>query len=277
MVVTQPQNDIVRDYLNWLRERIKVVEHGNVSVLSTPFLDPFHDGIQVFIERSNGEFVLHDNGNTLENLQCLGVKIEDSARRKALIERAIAGCAVQLTKQRLETMATSANLSQRAHYLLTAILRLNDLWMSHVPHTFADFFEIVAEFLDGHNVLYTANVSIPGRTVEHPMDFVIPLPRKREKLVKLIGSPSPQTAKVVSFTWMELKEVRPTSQRVVVLNDVRSPDPLVEESEEAFRQVSDQTVAILRGYSDAIFRWSGREKPEFAHLWLPNGSNQAAT
>lgn len=266
MAVAQPQQDIVRDYLNWLRERLRVVERGDVSVLSTPFLDPFHDGIQVYIERSNGEFVLHDNGNTLENLQCLGVKIEDSERRKALIDRAIAGCAVRLAKGRLETSATASNLPQRVHYLLTAVLRLDDLWMSHVPHTFTDFFEVIAEFFDRHNVPYVANVSIPGRTVEHPMDFVIPLPQKVERLIKLIGSPSPQTAKLVCFTWMELKEFRPASQRVVVLNDVRPPDPLVEESEESFRQISDQTIAIIRGYSDAIFRWSERDKPEFTRL-----------
>ncbi len=277
MAVPRPQKDIVQDYLNWLKDRLKVIERGDVSVLSTPFLDPFHDGIQVYIERSNGEFVLHDNGNTLDNLQCLGVKIEDSARRKALIERAIAGCAVQLTKERLETTATAANLSQRAHYLMTAVLRLNDLWMSQVPHTFTDFFEMIAEFLDRHQVLYTANVSIPGRTVEHPIDFVIPLHPKIERLVKLIGSPSPQTAKLVSFTWMELKETRPASQRVVVLNDVRSPDPLVDESEESFRQVSDQTIAILRGYSDVIYRWSEREQPEFSGLWSSNGASQTTT
>jgi hypothetical protein len=277
MAVAQPQQDIVRDYLSWLRERLRIVERGDVSVLSTPFLDPFHDGIQVYIERSNGQFVLHDNGNTLENLQCLGVKIEDSARRKALIERAIAGCAVEMKKERLETTATAANLPQRAHYLITAVLRLNDLWMSHVPHTFTDFFELVAEFFDRHNVLYTANVSIPGRTVEHPMDFVIPLPQKRDRLIKLIGSPSSQTAKLVSFTWMELRDARPTSQRVVVLNDVRPPDPLVEETEESFRQVSDQSIAILRGYSDAIFRWSEREKPDFSRLWSSNGTGQTTS
>jgi len=277
MIVTELQNDVAGDYLSWLRERLKVVERGDVSVLSTPFLDPFHDGIQIYIERFNGEYVLHDNGNTLENLQCLGVKIEDSARRKALVERALAGCAVRLTKDRLETTATGVNLPQRAHYLLTAILRLNDLWMSHVPHIFADFFEVIAEFFDRHNVPYVANISIPGRTVEHPMDFVIPLPQKKERLVKLIGSPSPQTAKVVSFTWMELKEERPASQRVVVLNDVQSPDPLVEESEESFKQVSDQTIAILRGYSDSIYRWSEREKPEFSRLWSPNGSHPPIT
>ena len=266
-----PQPDLAKDYLGWLRDRIKTVQRGDISVLSTPFLDPFHDGIQIYVEHRNGEFVLHDNGDTIEHLQCLGVKIEDSVRRTALIGRATAGCAVRLVSGRLESTANAANLPQRAHFLLTAMLRLNDLWMSHVPHTFTDFFEMVTEFLDQRNVLYTANVTIPGRTVEHPIDFVIPLPRKAERLVKLIGSPSPQTAKLVSFTWMELKEARPAAHRVVVLNDIRSADPLSEESDESFRQVSDQTVSILHGYSDAIYRWCERDAAGFSRLWSSNG------
>jgi|GEM_PF-1830528 len=270
-VVQQP--DLAREYLAWLRERICTVERGEVEVLATPFLDPFHDGIQIHVERRGGEFILHDGGDTIDNLLDLGTKIEDSARRQALIQRAIAGCGVRFESNRLETTATAANLAQRTHFLLTAILRLNDLWMSAVPHRWADFFEMVAEFLDQHGVVYTANVSIPGRTVEHPIDFVISFPKRRERLIKLIGDPKPQTAKVISFTWLELQETRPQAERVVVLNDVRPPDPLAEESEEEFRRVSDQTIAILRGYSSAIYRWSERENPAFHRLWQSNGAH----
>ncbi len=224
------QPDLAKDYLTWLRDRFKTFQRGDVSVLSTPFLDPFHDGIQIYVEHHHGDDILHDNGDTIECLQCLGIKIEDSERRQALVERARAGCAVRLANGRLEAAASATNLSPRAYFLLTAVLRLHDLWMSHVPYTFTDFFELVGEFLDQRKVLYTANVTIPGGTVEHPIDFVIPLPRKAERLVKLIRSPLSQTAKFVSFTWMELKETRPAAQRVVVLNDIPSADPLTDES-----------------------------------------------
>ena len=266
------QSDLAREYGAWLRERLTTVERGQTQVLSTPFLDPFHDGIQVHVEPHGGEMVLHDNGDTLEHLSCLGVKLEDSERRRALIQRATAGCAVRFEGGRLETTATAANLPQRVHFLLTAILRLNDLWMSAVPHRWTDFFEMVREFLDQQGVLYTANVSIPGKTVEHSIDFVIPLPKRKERLVKLIADPKPQTAKVISFSWMELREARPEAERVVVLNDVRAPDPLEEQGEDEFRRVSEQTVAILRGYSSATYRWSEREAPQFKHLWQANGS-----
>ena len=265
--------DLAREYGAWLRDRLTTVERGQTQVLSTPFLDPFHDGIQLHFEPRGGEMILHDNGDTLENLSCMGVKIEDSERRRALIQRATAGCAVRFENGRLETTATAANLPQRAHFLLTSIIRLNDLWMSAVPHRWTDFFEMVAEFLDQHNVLYTSNVSIPGKTVEHSIDFVIPLPKRKERLVKLIADPKPQTAKVISFSWMELKEARPDAERVVILNDVRTPDPLEQEGEEDFRKVSEQTVAILRGYSSAIFRWSERDARQFQNLWLPNNLN----
>jgi hypothetical protein len=266
------QTDLAREYAAWLRERLTTVERGQTQVLSTPFLDPFHDGIQIHMESRGGEWILHDNGDTLDNLSCLGVKIEDSERRRALIQRATAGCAVRFENGRLEITGTPANLPQRLHFLLTAIIRLNDLWMSAVPHRWTDFFEMVAEFLDKQGVLYNANVSIPGKTVEHSIDFAIPLPRRRERLVKLIGDPKPQTAKVISFSWMELKESRPEAERVVVINDVSPPDPLTDESEEEFRKISDQTVAILRGYSNAIYRWSERETPQFRHLWQANGA-----
>jgi hypothetical protein len=266
----QPQIDFVHDYLAWLKNRCSTEMRGAATVLHTPFLDAFNDGMAIHVDPRGPELILHDNGSTLENLDCMGLKIADSERRMRLIGHAIAGCAVRFEKGRLETTATVANLSQRIHFLLNAMSRLNDLWMSSVPHSSSDFFGMVQEFFDQQNVLYTANVSIPGRTVEHPMDFVIPLPRQQERLLKLVAAPSLQTAKVISFTWFEVMETRPASQRVVLLNDIRSGGLFSEDDEE--RKISEQAISILSSYSDKVFRWSDHEKPEFKKLWLPEAA-----
>lgn len=269
-MVTLATPDLAREYSAWLRERISSRDQGGTQVLSTPFLDPFNDGIRVFLEPIGGEFLLHDDGHTFDNLSDLGVRIDDSERKQALIQRAMAGCGVRFQNGRLEITATHSNLAQRLHFLITSILRLNDLWMSSVSHRWVDFFELVAEFFDQHDVLYTSNVSIPGRTVEHQMDFVIPLPKRKERLIKLIGAPTPQTAKIISFSWLELREARPDVERVVIINDVRAPDPLETADEEEQRRVSEQTVSILRGYSSAVYRWSERDDASFSRLWLPS-------
>jgi hypothetical protein len=155
-------------------------------------------------------------------------------------------------------------LAQRAHFLLTAIARLNDLWMSAAPRTASDFFALVKEYMDERDVRYIANVPIQGRSVAHMIDFVISLGKGKDRLIKLMGSPSLQSAKLMSFTWMELREARPDSQRVVLLNDTGIPDALVDEGEPVSRNVSEQTSAILRAYSDRVLTWSARNDESFA-------------
>lgn len=265
MMTVQEKDNFIHDYLTWLKNRCSTEMRGAATVLHTPFLDVFNDGMAVHIEPKGAELILHDNGTTLENLECMGLQITDSERRMRLIQHAIAGCAVRFENGRLETSATTGNLPQRTHFLLNAMSRLNDLWMSATPHSVTDFFGMVQEFFDQQNVLYTANVSIPGRTVEHPMDFVIPLPHQQERLLKLIAAPSLQTAKVISFTWFELMETRPASQRVVLLNDIRPAGIFSEEEEQ--RNISEQAFSILSAYSEKVFRWSDHTKPEFKKLW----------
>lgn len=269
-MVTNRTPDFAADYVAWLKDRVTQDIRGEECAVSTPFLDPFNDGIQIFIDARSAEIVLHDSGHTIDNLLTIGVSIEDSERRQALIRRALSGSPVEFTSGRLQTRATPSNFAQRAHFLLTAITRLNDLWMSAVPHTWTDFFQLVSEFLDERGVLYTSNVSLPGRTVEHPIDFIIPLPHKKERLIKLVAAPRPATAKLVSFTWLELAATRPQSERVAVINDTRMPDPFDAETDEQFRSVSDQTIAILQGYSTKVHRWSGRNTPDFSALWQPS-------
>ncbi len=256
--------DLAREYLAWLKDRMLTVERGRSKVLSTPFLDPFHDGIEIYCDNSGGhEIVLHDGGRTLENLLDLGVQIEKSERRQAIIQHAIAGCGVEWTNGRLQTVATPDTLPQRAHFLLTAVSRLNDLWMTATPRSLGDFFAIVKEFFDEHDVRYIANVPIPGRTVDHHMDFAISLGKGRERLVKLMANPSLQAAKLASFAWMELRETRPESQRVVLLNDTALPDPLDDEGEETAKDVSEKAAAVLQTYSHDVLRWSARNDPAF--------------
>lgn len=221
------------------------------------------------MQPQGGELLLHDNGVTVENLLCQGLNL-GAERRQALMAHACAGCGVRQNDNRLEITASMANFPQRLHFLVSAILRVNDLWLTASPHAMTDFFALVAEFLDQQSVLYTANVSVPGRTVEHPMDFIIPLPRQAERLVRLVASPRPQTAKLISFTWLDIGESRPKAEKVVLVNDVLTADPLDVDGvheDEARRGVSDQTLSILQAYSDRVFRWSEHGTPAFRALW----------
>ncbi len=254
---TQVIQDISSEYLHWLKSNLIFFERGSSQVLSTPFLDPFNDGIEILLDTTGGEMVLHDGGRTLDTLLDMGIHIEKSERRQAIIQNAIAGCGVRMNNGRLETVVTHANRAQRMHFLTTAILRLNDLWMTASPRTVTDFFEMVKEYFDEHDILYTANKSITGRTVEHPIDFIIPLPKGRDRLIKLISRPSVQAAKITSFTWIDLKDAQPDAERVVFVNDLAIEEGTTEEDEtKKPKVVNDNVISILKGYSDKIYSWS---------------------
>ena len=253
----QALNDITGEYIHWLKNNLIVFEQGTSQVLSTPFLDPFNDGIEITLDISGGETILHDGGKTLENLLDMGIQIEKSERRQTIIQNAIAGCGVRFNNGRLETVALHSNRAQRLHFLTTAILRLNDLWMTSVPRTVTDFFEIVKEYFDENEILYTSNKSITGRTVEHPIDFIIPLPKGRDRLIKLIPRPSVQAAKIASFTWIDLQDAQPSAERVVFVNDLMIDDAASDDNAERKpKAVNENVTSILKGYSHKIYQWS---------------------
>lgn len=261
-------DDFAHTYSRWLQERIDAVERGRGFELSTPFLDSFNDGLRVFAEATSGGFRLHDDGLTLENLACMGVDTSSSGRRQRILHSALSGCGVRFESERLEIDATMSNLPQRIHLLLAAMMRVNDLWMTVTPHRVTDFFEMVCEFLDRHDASYSTNVAIPGKTVVHPIDILMSFPRRKERMIKLIGRPDTNRAKLVSFTWMEVEQTRPEGERVVVVNDT-IPEP-AEDGGDQVRRMSEQTINILNGYSTRIFRWSERGDSEFSQLWLPS-------
>lgn len=262
-------NEISNEYVSWLKNNLIHLDRGGYQVLSTPFLDPFNDGIEIMLDTDGNESILHDGGRTLENLLDMGIQIDKSERRQSIIQHAIAGCGVRMNNGRLETVVTHANRAQRMHFLTTAILRLNDLWMTASPRTITDFFEIVKEYFDAHCVLYTANKSITGRTVEHPIDFIIPLPKGRDRLIKLISRPSIQAAKIVSFTWFDLQESQPDAERIVLINDLVVDNNSSEFSAEMEsndkplpKLINENVVSILKGYSNKVINWSDAQNDE---------------
>ncbi len=258
----QPVPDFAAQYAEWLTSRLSTTEYDGITELSTPILDPFNDGMRVYVQPNNGGFIIHDNGITLETLSLFGADIHSTTRRTSITNTVLNTCGLTIEGDRIQTLATKSNLPQRMHFLLCAMQRISDLWQTVRSPSGSNFFEHVCSYLDEKDVLYTTNLAIPGKTVQHPIDIVIPLPKRRERLVKLISTPNTNMAKVVSFSWIEIQQVRPDAERVVLINDESSID------KQETKRVSEQTEAILRGYSNNIFFWSMRDKPGFEKFWL---------
>lgn len=257
----KPIPDFASEYGSWLTSRISQSECNGVVEVSTPLLDLFNDGMRVYIEKGRGGTILHDGGLTLETLALHGVDVHSTPKREAMVDRILRSSGLTLDGDRIQTEVNDASIPQRMHFLLSAMHRISDLSLTVRQGVSTDFFERVCGYLDERNVLYSTHLSIPGKTVAHPVDIVIPLPRRRERLVRLIGTPNINAAKIVSFSWIEIAEVRPDAERVILLNDEGA------DNREEIRSVSQQTETVLQGYSTAVYRWSQRVDTSFEGFW----------
>jgi Domain of unknown function DUF1828 len=132
LAISMPNSisDFATQYAHWLTSRLTATAKNEITEISTPFLDPLNDGMRVYIELTKNGFLLHDGGLTLETLSLHGVDIKTSAKRRSLTETMLKSSGLTINNERIETSANHSNFPQRMHFLLSAMHRISDLWLT---------------------------------------------------------------------------------------------------------------------------------------------------
>jgi hypothetical protein len=161
------------------------------------------------------------------------------------------GLGVRAEDNRLLVEASTANLGQRLHSLVQAMLAVNDMFVMAQPRVASFFFEDVRNFLDSNDIRYTPRVKLAGKSgYDHGIDFLIPKSRKRpERILKAIAAPKKDN--IVEYLW--------------ILSDTRAAR--VGESEpEAYAFLNDQeqtvggdVIEALNAYRVVPAIWSQRD------------------
>ena len=86
----------------WLKQRTfdQQDDITSWSVISTPFVGMFNDTIDIFVRKlPDGKVTLSDDGNTLANLELVGVSFKTSAGRKDILDRIKLNYGVVITRE----------------------------------------------------------------------------------------------------------------------------------------------------------------------------------
>lgn len=239
---------LLDDYLAWLKDKTQFRQIDQWVEITTPYLDRHNDYIQIYARKSNGGYILTDDGYTIGELEQSGCKL-NSPKRQDLLRMSLNGFGVQLVDQRLEVHASSDNFALRKHNLVQAILAVNDLFYLAVPVVASLFYEDVVSWLDLNDIRYTPKVKFTGKTgYDHLFDFVIPKSRQQpERILQTINRPNRDTAQAVAFSWIDTKEVRPPdSKAYAIIND----------SEQV---ISSAVTDALRNYNVQPIAWTQRD------------------
>ncbi len=235
-------------YHAWLKDKTVLRQIDQWIEITTPYLDRHNDYIQIYAKKTNGGFVLTDDGYTINDLEQSGCKLQ-SPKRQDLLKMTLNGFGVQLHDNALEVHASPDNFALRKHNLVQAMLAVNDMFYLAVPMVASLFYEDVVAWLDVHDIRYTPKVKFTGKTgYDHLFDFVIPKFKQHpERIIQTINRPNRDTAQAVVLSWIDTKEVRPADSRAyALLND----------SEQA---VSQNVLDALQSYDVRTIPWSQRE------------------
>jgi hypothetical protein len=235
-------------YVAWLREKTSLREVGDWIEITTPSLDRHNDLLQIYARRENGQFILSDDGYTLQDLEQSGCKL-DSPKRQELLRMTLNGFGVQRSENALVIKATEDNFPLKKHSLVQAMLSVNDLFYLATPHVSSLFYEDVVAWMNESDIRYVENAKFTGKTgYDHLFEFVIPRSRSHpERMLKAVNRPDRGTATELVFAWLDTRETRPPeSKAYALLNDTE-------------RQVKTDVVEAFRSYDVLPVLWSERE------------------
>ncbi len=241
---------LVDSYIEWLKTEIDVSISGDISIITTPFLDQHNDQLQILIKQDDEGYYLTDDGYTLNDLELSGLKFNSSLRKMEL-RKILMNYGVENNEDELFVKCNSKNFPQRKHNLLQAMIAISDLYHIAQEKVQNLFFDDVEKFLTKHDIRFSSNVSFMGYSgIEQKFDFVIPKSTKeKERVIKAINYPSRvQTATSYIFSLMDVDKTRQRDLRsIAFLNDLNA-------------KPSDETLHALKQYEITPVEWTKRDE-----------------
>ncbi|BDZ32247.1 DUF1828 domain-containing protein [Lactiplantibacillus brownii] len=93
-------------YLDWATQKQVFKPQANFTTIQTPFVDIYHDTIELFIEKHAGHYILSDDGYTLDELDTLDLQLSPkhaSKKRQALFEQTCLNFGIQINQLKVES------------------------------------------------------------------------------------------------------------------------------------------------------------------------------
>ena len=180
--------------------------------------------MQIYVIPDGDTLTLSDDGYIIDELQMSGCDVFSSNRRKEILDSILNKFGVKRENEELFVKATLKDFPQKKHFLLQAMLSVNDMFMTTRDNVTSIFIEEVETFLYQHDIRFTDNISFVGKSgFTHNFDFVIPKYKNTpDRVIKAINNPTREKAESLLFSWDDTKENRKSETILYAfLNDTR--------------------------------------------------------
>lgn len=119
---------LINDYYKWLKDKTALKQLEQYVEITTPYLDSHNDYIQIYLKQDGSEYILTDDGWTIDDLEQSGCSL-NSPRRQKFVELTLNGFGVQKGKNNeIFVKTNNQNFPLAKHNLIQAILTVNDMF-----------------------------------------------------------------------------------------------------------------------------------------------------
>lgn len=242
---------LIQEHSRWLRDKTvtKEIPDSEWTEITTPYLDRHNDQLQILVRKSGNDFELTDGGYILSDLELSGCAL-DTKKRQSLLQSTLNGLGVRNIDGVLTVTASSDSFPIKKHFLIQAMLSVNDLFVAVAPTVASFFTEDVKRWFDENDIRYTSSLKLEGKSgLTHYFEFIIPHSRTSpERVVQLMNRPNRQGVIGAIFRWIDTKDYRePEAQGITFLNDDE-------------KSVKTSMLATLEQYTLKPILWSKRDE-----------------
>lgn len=228
---------MINSYAEWIKSEISVEKYGEYYELTTPYLDRFNDYLQIYVKQDeDGTITMSDDGYIIGNLISSGVSFSNSPKRKEMLQKIARKYSVTFNDEEIMITANEGNFPIKKHLLIQAMIDVDDMFVLAQDNVKDFFAEDVATYFDAHNIMYSRDLSLIGKTgTAHTYDFFIQRTKNRNEIFcKTINNLKESSRNLTIFNWIDAKGIRQTESDLwVIIND---ENRLKKEDTQAFEQ-----------------------------------------
>lgn len=227
-------------------EGVTVSEDDGECRVTVPFERADRDAITLWIREQGDEYVVTDAGETYGYLYLSNINL-DQPRREKRLSSTRKRYDLDSAKYEVKLTTDRENLGFRLLDAIQAVQSISYLAYTRRQYTRTDFKEEVGDYLESEGYQVERNVDVQGDSEPHRVDFHVR--NGRSAYLTAIHAENVSTARSIAertaFKWIDIQAGAPGVTTISVLDDESG-------------EFNEETVRILRNYSDRYVPWSAR-------------------
>lgn len=235
---------MIDSYTNWINEEMSFERIGEYYEITTPYFDRFDDYLQIYVKQLDDDKIfLTDDGYIIGNLIACGMQFRNGSSKRSILERTIKNYGLCLDGEAITTTADFKNFPQKKHMMVQAMLLIDNMFELRKDNVKNLFLEDVTSFFDKHEIYYTRDFSIIGKTRNiYTYDFHFQRNRRNrtDRFCRVINRLNKSIRDSTIFNWIDTVDARAdASSLIVVVND---ENPINESDIEALNSYNIESI-----------------------------------